>query len=239
MAGTSGGGRRTASWRPSARPTVRPARRAGPCESQPATSISTAANAITGMRRSPQPATLAVTQLPPPVDRRRGGWIDTLAGPGTATPTPAGSAAATSRSMGSTTDAGPAETCPVDRHQSPTRPRRCRGAREPPPQGSCGCPARPGDRRRRHQCQVERAVVSHRFRRNSGVAGVAAEEGAVARPGDHPRRPQGVAGEQPSGEVPGRGAYQGELADPVAFTSRARRSGCPVSPTCAARPRPA
>ena len=66
------------------------------------------------------------------------------------------------------TDAAPAGTWPSGWAPAiPSRPRRCRGARGRPLQGSCGCPATPGDTRRSVAASGRKAHGPSRFRRNS------------------------------------------------------------------------
>ena len=93
----------------------------------------------------------------------------------------------------------------------------------------------------RQQRQVERAEPRADPGEGRGVAGVAAEEHPVPRPGDHPGRPQrGVAGEEAPGEVPRLGAGERELADgrgcSFQSSSTMRSSGTPHVRRCAPMP---
>ena len=73
-------------------------------------------------------------------------------------------------------------------------------------------------RAHRHQGEVERSVLCADVGEALRISGVAAEEGAVAGSDQRPRRPQGgVPGQKPSGEMPRRGAHQGEVAEAGAF----------------------
>ena len=127
-------------------------------------------------------------QLPPRVDRGCGGWIDTLAGPGRRNLHARGLRRRPSAARWvPTTDAAPAGTSP---NGSAPAARAGVGDVEVGANRVLGVHVDVGPGRvvgpDRHQREIERPVIRADFGEALGVTRVAAEEGAVPRPGDHP-----------------------------------------------------